>query len=269
MSLLDDLRQQAEDIQRNGKNTPEAQRERFYQSHLKPSLQDIHTYLLDLKTQLDIVEPDIRHGYDLPGVGRVENLRQRDYVVNVDSFEHIKTVRLRFVCIADKPEKFEIRSRTDADTVHDFFNSQRMQFAEWAIRDPRGKLIGANFEGRVKIENLFLFQADIEAGNIRMVTSNFDNVGVQRFVYRPEDITEGWLDNLGNLVLRKHHQLNSLEISDLEIESIRRLVEEEKQARQAELDNALQAERESMETKRAAQGLSGKIRRMIDRQASE
>ena len=264
MSLLDELRKQAEDIRQHGEDTPESRREKLYNSRLKPRLQDIHHYLIELKAQLDVVKLDVRHDYELPAVGVVTQLLQGAYVVTTDSADQTKTVRMRFTCTADKNIKFEVTQRAEADTAQDFFRSQRMQFSEWGIRDANGRITGANFDVRVKIDILFIFQADLDEQCIRLTVSNFDQIGVERYTYKPEEIDAQWLDDLGNLILRRHQHLNSLEISDSEREGIKRLVETDKRARQEELNRQRELEQQSPDAQRTESSLARKIRRIIE-----
>ena len=128
--------------------------------------------------------------------------------------------------------------------------SQNMRYAEWPIRDAGQGIVGINFQLQLKVDVNFIFQADPEQGLIHMITTNFADFGVDRTTIQPERVTDQWLDNLGNYLLRRHQKLHSLEIEEEEKERIRRQLEEEKQTRQIELELAIKREQEELEEKR-------------------
>jgi predicted pyridoxine 5'-phosphate oxidase superfamily flavin-nucleotide-binding protein len=78
-------------------------------------------------------------------------------------------------------------------------------------------------------------------------------------VVQPERIDETWLDNLGNCLLRRRKNLYELEITDNDKAAIRQKLEEVKRQREAELQEAIQREREEREGGRR-NSLFGKLK---------
>jgi hypothetical protein len=260
MSLLDDLKKEAEALKAsNSVDEEETRQEAFYRQHLRPAMLAILHYLSELSEQLKLVDPDVRVDYTLPGIGTVKGLHQDGYVVNADSTENTKLIRLRFSCLADREREFAVKPKATADETRDFLESQSMRYAEWPIRDPQQGIVGLNFQLAVKVDVNFIFKVDLEQGAIQLLISNFDGFKPERSIIQPERITEGWLDNLGNYLLRRRKNIYELEISDADKEMIRQNLEAAKLQRQAELQAVLQREKEEQEEARR-NSLLGKLK---------
>jgi len=265
MSLLDDLKRQAEQLQ--GSDAPQDQTRRLelvYEERLRPRMHAILRYLMELTEQLKVVDPDIRHGYSLPGIGEAADLKQGGYVVNADSTDQTRNIRLRCQCTAAQEEVYAIRPKALADETRDFLDTQAMRYAEWPIRDSTQQIIGINFQLRVQVSVNFIFQADPEQDAIRMSMLNFERFGAERRLIKPERIDEPWLDRLGRYLLRKDQDLHKLEIHDSHRALIREKLEADKRARQQELELTLQQDRAELETKRNT-GLLGRLRNLTKR----
>lgn len=261
MSLLDDLKQQADRLQQDeDQATAEARRQAVYQEKIRPRMHAILNYLGELIEQLKIVDLDVRHDYTLPGIGCIQGLRQGGYVLNADSTDETKLIRLKFYCTAENEQEFAIKPKAKAKETIDFLESQSMRYAEWPIRDS-GQIVGINLQLQIKVNINFIFQVDEERGYIKMVSSNFADFEVERNMVRPESINEEWLDNLGNYILRKNNKLQTLEIDEAKKDSIRQRLEEEKRLREEELRLAIQREEEEREEKKRNSFL-GKLRNL-------
>ena len=260
MSLLDDLKRQAEQLQNSPDPQDEARRlEAVYQERLRPRMHAIFRYLMEFTEQLKVVDPEVRHTYSLPGIGEAADLKQAGYVLNTDSTDQTKTIRLRCQCSADHEGVYAIRPKAQADATREFLDAQTMRYAEWPIRDSTQQIIGINFQLRVQVNIDFIFQVDVEQGMIRMITTNFDRFGDERWLVNPERIDDAWLDKLGHYLLRKHQNLHKLEIHESHKALIRERLEADKRARQTELEQALKQEQTAQETK-GKSGLLGRLR---------
>ncbi|MEJ2593159.1 MAG: hypothetical protein P8178_17550 [Candidatus Thiodiazotropha sp.] len=239
MSLLDDLKREAEQLKAEQGADAEAQRlEACYQQRLRPAMLSILHYLSELTEQLKVVDPDVRVDYTLPGIGTVRGLHQEGYVVNADSTENTRTIRLRFQCVDEREREYAVKPKSSADETRDFLETQRMRYAEWPIRDPQQGVVGLNFQLAVKVDVNFIFKADPA---------------------QPERISEEWLDNLGNYLLRRRKNLYELEITDEDKAAIRQRLEQAQRQREAELEAAILREREEREEARR-NSLLGKLK---------
>jgi hypothetical protein len=265
MSLLDDLKKEARRVQEENNEGLEAARlEELYQSRFKFPMQSIRSYLSELIEQLKILDHEVRQDYTLPGIGLVKGLRHSDYVVNTDSSDDTKIVRLRFNCVSDSEKEFSVMPKSKADEARDFLESQTIQYAEWPIRDHEQRVIGLNLQLTVTVKVNFVFQVDLDLGAIRLFILNFNGFVVEKSLVQPEKVDEGWLDTLGNYILRNRADLNDLEIDESTRSSIRqRLIESERQRHQ-ELQEALRREQEEREEDFQL-SLFGKLKSLTER----
>jgi dsDNA-binding SOS-regulon protein len=235
MSLLEKLKEEARKRQEDEDGSSEAAiLEELYQSRFKSPMQSIMRYLSELTKQLKILDYETRHDYDLPSIGPVSGLRHADYVVNADSSENTKLVRLRFNCASDNEMTFSITPKSKADEASKFLDTQTMRYSEWPIRDHEQRIVGLNLQLKVKVNINFVFQADLELGSIRMFVSNFNGFKVEKSLIQPEKVDEAWLDNLGNYILRNRADMYDLEIDESTRQAIRQRLEESKLQRQEE-----------------------------------
>lgn len=243
MSILDDLKRQAQEQREADTSDLEAeQREADYRERIRPAMLAILHYLSELTDLLKVLEEDICGDYELPGIGLVKGLRQGDYVVNADSTENTKIIRLRFSCVDVREREFAVKPKSTADETRAFLDTQQMRYAEWPIRDPFEGVVGLNFQLTIKVSVNIIFKADLEQGAISLFISNFSGFKVERSVLQPERIDEAWLDGLGNYLLRRREDLYRLEISDSDKEVIRQQLETAQRQREAELQEAIQRE---------------------------
>ncbi|MCU7830257.1 MAG: hypothetical protein KZQ85_14430 [Candidatus Thiodiazotropha sp. (ex Myrtea sp. 'scaly one' KF741663)] len=248
MSLLDDLKKEADELKAaEDVDETQARLDADYRKRVRPAMLAILHYLSELTDQLKLVDPDVRQDYTLPGFGLVKGLHQDGYVVNADSTENTKTIRLRFSCKDEREREFSVKPKSEADETRDFLESQTMRYAEWPIRDPQQGVIGLNFQLTVKVDINFIFKVDMEQGAITLLVSNFHDFKVEKSVVQPERIDDAWLDNLGNYLLRRRRNLYELEIDDSDKAAIRQQLEAAKLQREAELEAAIQREREEQE----------------------
>jgi hypothetical protein len=269
MSLLDDLKKEAEArLAADTADQEAAQREADYRQRIRPAMLKILHYLSELTDQLKELDLDVRQDYELPGIGLVKGLRQGDYVVNADSTENTKMIRLRFNCTDEREREYAVKPKSAADETRAFLDAQVMRFAEWPIRDPVQGLIGLNFQLAVKVDVNFIFKADLEQGAITLIIANFSNFNVEKSVVQPERIDDTWLDNLGNYLLRRRKNLYELEITDNDKAVIREKLEAARQQREAELQAAIQREQEERKEARR-NSLFGKLKSLPDRVKGE
>ena len=265
MSLLENLKQQARKRQEaEGADCEATRLESLYQSQFKSPMQSILKYLSELTDQLKILDHEVRHQYELPGLGPVAGLRHSEYVVNADSSENTRVVRLRFQCVSDSELTFAVAPKTKADEACAFLDSQTMRYTEWPIRDHKQKVVGLNLQLPVVVKVNFLFQADPELGSIRIFISNFRGFKVEKSLIQPHKVDDAWLDNLGHYILRNRADMYDLQIDDSVKDAIRQRLQQAKQQREVELQEALARERLEQQ-EQSSKSLLGKLKSLTER----
>jgi hypothetical protein len=216
MGLLDDLKSEAGKLQ-DQQSSDEANRERLeaiYREEIKPKMLMISNYFSDFSDQLSILKPKTEVAYTIPGHKEVKGLIQKNYGISADSLESIKKLHLRFIAELPNETEFSVTPKLRAAETRDFFEQQNITFSEWPVRDALQEVIGLNFQVKLKVNILFMFQVDIEKSMIQLRIVNFEGFAVTQKSYRPEAINEAWLEDIGRYILRKNKTLHSLEISD-------------------------------------------------------
>ncbi len=265
MSLLESLKQEARKRQEAaGADCKAARLESLYQSQFKSPMQSILKYLSELTDQLKILDHEVRHQYELPGLGPVAGLRHSEYMVNTDSSENSRVVRLCFQCVSDSELSFAVTPKSKADEACAFLDSQAMRYTEWPIRDHQQQVVGLNLQLPVVVKVNFVFQADPELGSIRVFISNFRGFEVEKSLIQPHRVNDAWLDNLGHYILRNRRDMYDLQIDDSVKEAIRQRLQVARQQREIELQEALA--REQLEQQREfSKSLLGKLKSLAGR----
>lgn len=223
MALLDELKQEAERIRREGvsvRNKEDIRRE-FYEEQIKPTLKRIYAYLNDLREQLNIIQPEISACYDIPGSGPIDTIT-KDYIVQIDSANQVTQVGFRCTAAAAELQRGTIQDGNTADELRNLFNRMKQSFQEWPVRGFSGTTVGIRFEFMLNVPISVFFIADIPNHSIQMVSTNLEGFRTWQHQIKPVKIDEAWLDRLGLYLLRRGPDPNALTLSEIEREKIRR-----------------------------------------------
>jgi hypothetical protein len=241
MGLLDDLKKQAGSL-REEEQKEESRRQRLLQSYraeLKPKITQIYNYLVELTDQLNYIKPDVKTSYDIKNVGVVSGLQQAGYVVSADSTTAIRVVKLAFSCAKDDLMTFRVRGAAA-------IQEQLRYMLNASLRADHKQLPGgfhgdheAEFRFRCVVPVTILFEVDVENSKINMNTSNFESIGTRTFAIPPEEIDDRLCEEFGRYLLRQVDNFRQAKLSDAERMRLAKLVEEERAARERELNNAV------------------------------
>ncbi|MEW8506470.1 MAG: hypothetical protein AB2598_07175 [Candidatus Thiodiazotropha sp.] len=265
MALLDDLKRKAQQVKEaDGENQERLRREACYEGRFKQPMLSILRYLTELTEQLKILDYDVRQDYSLPGLGLVPGLRQDGYVVNADSSDNPRLVRLRFTCSADGETEYAVTPKPKADETAAFLNAQNMRFSEWPIRDREQRIVGLNFQLRTEVKISFLFKVDLDIATIKLYIANFNEFKLDKSMLQPEMVNEAWLDNLGNFLLRNRVDLYDLDIDESHKLAIRKKLEADTRRRDQELQQAIEYEQEAREAE-FRRSILGRLKTIAER----
>ncbi|MEW8025480.1 MAG: hypothetical protein AB2758_22175 [Candidatus Thiodiazotropha endolucinida] len=265
MALLDDLKRKAQQVKdADSENQERLRRDALYEERFKQPMVSILHYLSELTEQLRILDYEARHSYTLPGIGEIPALRHNGYVVNADSSDNPKAVRVRFNCTADSETEYAVTPKSKADETRSFLESQKMRYTEWPIRDHEQRIVGLNFQLRTEVKASFLFQADLDLGSIKLFISNFNDFKLEKSLVQPEMINEAWLDNLGNFLLRKRADLYDLDIDESHKIAIRRKLAHDARRREEELQQVIQNEQVEREEE-YRRSILGRLKTIVER----
>ncbi len=254
MGLLDDLKSEAEKLQ-DQQTSEEVHRERLeaiYREEINPKMLMISNYFSEFADQLNILKPDTKVSYTIPGYKEIKGLIQKEYGISADSLERIKKLRFRFNAELPNEIEFSVTPKSKSAETRNFLEQQNITFSEWPVRDAQQQVIGLTFQLKLKVDILFMFDANVENSSIQLSIVNFETFGVTQKIYRPESINEQWLEEVGAYILRKTETMHSLEISDEMKQKLRDQLRraEGDRVREVEEMDALRAKQEQEEAQK-------------------
>jgi hypothetical protein len=229
MGYLDDLKKQAQTIREEQRSSsPQEEQQAAIERALQLSLRLIYAYLRELATQLNVVKPNLSVSYDIVGYGRIADLSQGDYSVEVDDFKIIGELSLAFACRHRDPRP---RVITTADGCaflrqRDFLGRHDLKFDSKLAISGGGTFL---LEPWVPVSIRFL--SDTKTRRIRCVIKNLEHLGEESYLIDPLRLKRPHLDGIAGLVLRKPNSLEKLTgplITDSARVRIRRALAEER-----------------------------------------
>jgi hypothetical protein len=216
MGILDELKREAE-FARQNKSQEELRKEeeeRVYREELAPRMIALHQFLIELVKLLEESGRPVTADYELPGIGKVENLAHGNYGVSIDSSTAPRKIVLSFECQAPQEKQYTVSPRKAADETSLFLREQKILFTEWPIRDGVGNIIGATFLVRPKVRVSIFFEADQENFCLYVISRNFEGIGTKHSRVGYQQFNEAWKDQLGRYLLRKTPHLFIPSITD-------------------------------------------------------
>jgi hypothetical protein len=255
MSLLDELKKQAEEKQRlAAEQAREAARQQTGRLELlEPLFDQIEAWLKTFTQTLNQIGSDELVDYDIPRLGVMPELQQGNYNVTRGQHDVLPPVHLMFSLYNDQSVNFDIDNETRAEHI-----IQELKTAGLAIHSVRkvrksdGKQhVMLTLKGNIPVRIDFIADEKFESVIIRI--RNFESPGVVVHHVKPEQINESFLESLGHYLLRQSRGFLRDNVS-LEIRQQLR----EKLEREAR-------EKESSESKGVGHSLRNQFKKLFDR----
>jgi hypothetical protein len=215
MGLLDELRSEAQVLRASQieEQTESERIKQIYLTQVRPRLRTLYLYLKELVEHLNYLDRAILVSYQLPGSEKRFDLLQKDYVITADSGDNMSNIKLRFIAVADRPLFVPTASETEADQAvltlrqHDLIGVKRRNV---------GRHIQAPCIVEVSPRIPITLEFDSNPGSTSLVlrAKNFDKLGEVRRHFSPEDLTDQWLEDIGDLIIRKRNVITRHELSE-------------------------------------------------------
>lgn len=227
MGLLEDLKRQAEERQKDRQQLAEAglARDLRYDQLIIPKMREIHAFLRELVDYVKIAELKIESAYAIPNFGKVE-FGQYDYSVRIGNVETPTWILLGFQCRRECPLTFSVQPREQAENTGRFLQEHHFQFVEYPIRGAGRVITGLSFEVQARFPVQFRIEADKDKGLIHVLSINFEGFSAHRDSFPPEKIDDEWKDDFGNYLLRRSTRFRYRPIPEEERQAIRQAIEE-------------------------------------------
>jgi len=248
MGLLDELRQETEAAKAR-EETDKQRHERLvdiYDTEVNPKIEMLYTFLKELEEHLNYLKPEIFVGYDIPGYGRLENMKQGKYAMEKGRREILKKVPFKFTCSEFGPLTYEVEGKEKLSHVMDELQQAGIRYSCKKNRGGNDEVVGAIMEIEPSIPVSIVFEGVLETSGITMTITNFEDIMWTTTYLKPEFITDNFLDELGKYIMRKESNFLRQDLSEDNKGHIREMVDEANRQREQEIRLAEEREYEEM-----------------------
>ncbi len=214
MSLLDELKQQAETLRLEQQASQEGRSQNLLLAHAK--LKDAMHYWVELFNSLNVIKPPIPRSYYLDsGNNRFDNLMQCDYNVNGrrltrDHRDYIAAIALSFRCIADQKLTIEKQSDRLVQQMREYLWRNNIKFDVKEIRNERSFVERGVFTVPCEVPVAITISADLENSHIKIITANLETLGEYEYRYDYDEFGNELLEELAKVILAKRNAFRTL-----------------------------------------------------------
>jgi hypothetical protein len=235
MSWLSDIKQEAETQRQSDAAVAEAPADAHLET-VQPQLHMFKEFLTDLAEQLQVLDREIIHTYDVLGHVRLTELRQGGYHVESDGDGHlIRKITLRYECVGTSTMQFWVENRDECNTVKEQLDAHSMVFR---FKDDANWRYIFTLQPLVKV--VFTFEPHPTESGIRLVAKNFERLGVTSYSFAADNVNDALLNEFGKKLVKESN--NFEEMSGYRVaQDVRKQFQEKIAARQKERETELQA----------------------------
>ena len=168
------------------------------------NLQTIYKYLHELVEQLNFVQPDIVTNMKVDDFGELENLKQGNYHLFMESSSNRELVSFNFSLNNDSQLEFEALNTIETKEQLEALTTQGL-LVSYTSKTP----LKVSIPGHIPVS--LEFKSDFEESNIQVSISNFSRLATEHYSLNSDDISEELLNDIGNYILRNNASfMNSL-----------------------------------------------------------
>ncbi len=209
MGLLDDIHNQA-DQKRQRLSEEEHlayQQEKTYVEHINPRLKKVYSYFNELINELNFIDEPVYCAYQVPGGGIQQDFYHGKYNIASNSSNRMTEIRISFLCQRDKPIHFVIDNENKANAIIDDLHRFKVGYDYRPNYGQNGLKNGTQIDltGQIPIHiKLYLVPGTIE---LRLETFNLPSLGLFEKTFKPHEIDEKFMEQLGLLLLRRENSI--------------------------------------------------------------
>lgn len=214
MSLLDDLKKQADSLRQKQEVSQEQVSQNLLAVNVK--LKEALAYWVEMFNSLNIIKPVVERTYFLDsGNVRLEKLNQIDYNVNgrrktIDHHDFIEGVVLRFRCYSDQKVAVTKESDAHVERMREHLWSHNVKFDVKENKNERGYVERGQFTILCDVPVMVTLFGDFERGHIRIHTKNLEKFGEFHYVYDIAEFGREISEELAKMILGQPNSLRTL-----------------------------------------------------------
>jgi hypothetical protein len=209
MSLLDDLKNQAEVLRKRQQSGSALHDHYFREIHER--LKTIYGQLLELTNSLNTIRPDVNRYYYIEPSSVLENMHQADYAVSakrksIDYVDYFEEVLLRTRCVGTTKIRFDKDSDALVTRMREFLWSNSLKFDLREYRSDRGYIQSGSFTVEPEVPVSINFVGVPDKGHIVIITRNLEKLGEVTYTYEIDEVDTALMEELIKLLLGKQNQ---------------------------------------------------------------
>jgi hypothetical protein len=225
MGLLDELRAKSERLraQEDDQQEADAQRELVFKRQIKPRFKSLYNYLRELVEHLNYLKTEIKVSYRLPGCETPFDFVQKDYLITADSSDNLGLFNLRCKAVGAKPIYLRLDDEQNPDKIIQSLRQHNIVAVKrgFSVRQTNAN----NFvEVKPEIPISFAFKLDAHKFIIIATANNFPDLGKIRRGFDAKQVDDQWIEDVGDMIVRKHDIITTLPISDTERQRIKQAI---------------------------------------------
>ncbi len=239
MGILDELKSQSgiQEAVDKEELLNQTDLQKYYQENIQPKMLQLYSFFTKFTEQLNLMPPTLV-SYPVKPDGGMLEFEQSGYKVTADNVQEPKNINFSFVCSLKDPSVFKIENIERIERYSDLLTSFRIVFERSDEKNKNYELLGARFKVIGLMPVNVILQVNLETFSIDLVLNNFEMPGKHKYVYKANQITEKFIDDLGRYTIRQNPDFMKLDINDEDKEKIRQNIQAEIQRRQQELEEA-------------------------------
>jgi hypothetical protein len=251
MSLLDELKQEAEQLKAKDGDAPDTTQtgDDRVRRQLEAKMKALYKYFTEFNEHLTVVSPDVSGDYLLEGLGTLTNLRQGEYKLATDDPKSIQKFTFHWSCSRTGRQEFKVANPILAEKYRETLWNLNLRFNKRDLQKGAGSVFVVDAFVPVSFE----FEIDPEKDVICLKLKNLGALGIVTHSYAPDKVNAELMDELAKCVLRRPNrfdELNGEKMSDTLRQRLRESVEKEREQRNTELHVAEFGEQKSSVTQR-------------------
>ncbi len=259
MSWLTELKQEAETVKartasvaRAGQLTPAGVRA------LQSPMRALERYFTELADQLNVLNPDVRHSFDVLGYARLPELRQGKYRCRTKATDAIMKVTFDFECIGKPAVQFWVDTHDESVVAKERLFKHRLHF-RWKD-DEKWRYV---FTLQPNVPVSFEFEP-YDEGAIKLTVMNYEHLGTTTYTFDAGKITDEFMDELGKRIAGRPNRF--AELSGCQVSNdIRKQFQEKIMARQREREAELGGDGGARDSAK----LSGRLSKLFRKEETE
>ena len=216
MSLLDDLKKQAQEIREKELESEDTTittvGEEIRNQNtiiLNKNLAFINNYLTQLAENINIIEPDNEITYNLMDHAqaryKINYVKKTNFSVHEGQSENGNRVILKYDLYSKEGLSINIKNDAKLPTIRKRLTQKKVQYFETDAANERVLITLAN-----PVSTRFIYAADLDNCMIVLNLDNYDGPWSNLRKYMPEDITEELMDETAKYILGEESRFTEL-----------------------------------------------------------